>query len=777
MAKAWKDVIASPQYQALAPEQKAQAQEQYFNEVVAPQAGENAEQAKQAFYDAYPLPSMQTEQQEVGQSPDTIQQDKSLMQRAGEWLTGDQSAGQIAEQAGRGLVNIPFDVLQGGASLINAISQGLGGPKVLDDVYRPVDRPTDPYAQAGESIGGYLVPGAGVAGNMVIGSLADAANQRGDFAENAAINAGLNVATHGLINGVTRGVRGASNIISGNKTSAQRATTAPTETSPFSGDAAAATNPAVHASAATNPAVHAAEARVAQGVPMTPATRNPEEVVRTVAAQKRPNLASSLDELDINPQAEVLESAERLNVDSLLPSHFSGNEQYKAVEQAIKSRAGSALQVQENEAIRQLAQGAGEIIDRVSGAKDALGMSDKFIDTVNGRMSALMKRSDQLYRNVEKAMPAGAKIDAPSTRSMLKQVAEDLGGMKNLDPIEKRVFRAVNPGKNGALTYANLNKQRRLVGDALHKNSGPYKDADRAALSRLYGSLADDQKAALSETNALRDFEVAQRLVQMRKSMEEQMINLTGRTLNGDVSRKATTALQAMSKGDAKGFRELMQNTPSRKLRTELLGTGLRDMLSNGKRGADFNPAGFADWYQNMLANGQMRNLARHLPKETMSGLNDVYKVAKAIKDAKSYEITTGRLNEFVKRFNRVTAANEFVANHAQRIGTAVGSTVSGPFSAVGAVAGSEIGAKVASKIRAMGGAESIESAEKLISSPEFQKAARLAVKQAPESIVDTTVRRSSAWRSFYNSLPESDKKTISRLGIMYWMNSDDNQK
>ncbi|ENP9485155.1 lytic transglycosylase domain-containing protein, partial [Shigella flexneri] len=88
------------------------------------------------------------------------------------------------------------------------------------------------------------------------------------------------------------------------------------------------------AAAATNPAVHAAEARVAQGVPMTPATKNPEEVVRTVAAQKRPNLASSLDELDINPQAEVLESAERLNVDSLLPSHFSGNEQYKAVEQA-----------------------------------------------------------------------------------------------------------------------------------------------------------------------------------------------------------------------------------------------------------------------------------------------------------------------------------------------------------------------------------------------------------------------------------------------------------
>ena len=48
------------------------------------------------------------------------QPEPSLMQQAGDWLTGGASAGQIAEQAGRGLVNIPFDVLQGGASLINS---------------------------------------------------------------------------------------------------------------------------------------------------------------------------------------------------------------------------------------------------------------------------------------------------------------------------------------------------------------------------------------------------------------------------------------------------------------------------------------------------------------------------------------------------------------------------------------------------------------------------------------------------------------------------------
>ncbi|EPO2140272.1 DNA transfer protein [Escherichia coli] len=302
MAKAWKDVIASPQYQALAPEQKAQAQEQYFNEVVAPQAGENAEQAKQAFYSAYPrgllekgnidihnrpvvknsdgsistvrsmstnidgrevlIPTVsddgrimsddeaidnfmrtgkhlgmfdnpddatayaeslhnqqadeylprknQATQQPVQQStqaaPQQQKEEPSLMQQAGDWLTGGQSAGQIAEQAGRGLVNIPFDVLQGGASLINAISQGLGGPKVLDDVYRPVDRPTDPYAQTGETIGGYLVPGVGTAGSMAIGSLAEAANQKGDFAQNAAKNAGVNLAAQGVLSAAAKGI-------------------------------------------------------------------------------------------------------------------------------------------------------------------------------------------------------------------------------------------------------------------------------------------------------------------------------------------------------------------------------------------------------------------------------------------------------------------------------------------------------------------------------------------------------------------------------------------
>lgn len=56
MAKAWKDVIASEGYQTLPPEEQAKAQQQYFDEVVAPRVPDgNVEGARTQFFEQYPL--------------------------------------------------------------------------------------------------------------------------------------------------------------------------------------------------------------------------------------------------------------------------------------------------------------------------------------------------------------------------------------------------------------------------------------------------------------------------------------------------------------------------------------------------------------------------------------------------------------------------------------------------------------------------------------------------------------------------------------------------
>lgn len=135
MAKAWKDVIASPQYQALAPEQKAQAQEQYFNEVVAPQAGENAEQAKQAFYAAYPLPSVQ---------PVEAQQPVAQQQPQQSRFMSD--LGEAVKETGRGLVQAGVNVANIPASVADAVTSAAawagGKLGIGDGTYQPAPRVT-----------------------------------------------------------------------------------------------------------------------------------------------------------------------------------------------------------------------------------------------------------------------------------------------------------------------------------------------------------------------------------------------------------------------------------------------------------------------------------------------------------------------------------------------------------------------------------------------------------------------------------------------------------
>ncbi|EPV7104239.1 lytic transglycosylase domain-containing protein [Citrobacter freundii] len=135
MAKAWKDVIASQQYQALAPEQKAQAQEQYFNEVVAPQAGNDAEQAKQAFYAAYPPPTTQQPAQQP-QEPAQQQQQGGFMSDLGNAAA---ETGRGLLQAGVNLANIPASMADAFSSAGAWAGQKLG---IGDGTYQPAPRVT-----------------------------------------------------------------------------------------------------------------------------------------------------------------------------------------------------------------------------------------------------------------------------------------------------------------------------------------------------------------------------------------------------------------------------------------------------------------------------------------------------------------------------------------------------------------------------------------------------------------------------------------------------------
>tara|TARA_Y100000310_G_scaffold342527_1_gene446155 strand:- start:4635 stop:6419 length:1785 start_codon:yes stop_codon:yes gene_type:complete len=138
MAKPWKDVIASPEYQGLSPEQKQLAQTQYFEQVVAPQLPEDQlEAAKEQFFTAYPvnqLASTPTETEAVPEMPKGSNLDmvlEPLMNVAG---------------------SVVGNIAAGGAGIVESIKTGSaaeGGQKVKD-FQAAVSEQFAPETQAGQ---------------------------------------------------------------------------------------------------------------------------------------------------------------------------------------------------------------------------------------------------------------------------------------------------------------------------------------------------------------------------------------------------------------------------------------------------------------------------------------------------------------------------------------------------------------------------------------------------------------------------------------------------
>ncbi|HDW1817402.1 TPA: DNA transfer protein, partial [Escherichia coli] len=477
-------------------------------------------------------------------------EEQSLVGKATDWLTGGQSAGQIAEQAGRGLVNIPFDVLQGGASLINAISQGLGGPKVLDDVYRPVDRPTDPYAQAGETIGGYLLPigtaakaaGApaklagdiGSAGNMIAGSLADAANQEGDFAQNAAINGGINIGAQGVLSGVGRVI-------------------APRVSQDLGG---AALNSANDVS------------RMAK------------------SGAGRQSIASQA----ANVSEDVAKAAESAGIDinALTPGMRSGSRGIAQAEGALASTPGI---------VQDAHQAAfNEISSKLSRNLDEFGAAS---GTASEKSAAIKQRIlqnlDQM-KDAERAAWDDVRSTMPNQKSRMLNgnaviQAERSAGI----PLTPEMKQFVQANNQGGVTFDGMKAWRAKFADAeqKYKRSGEANAARRAGEIRR--AITDDMRTMAENGGFLDDWQKANDLSKARLSAQESAESVFGRDLATDalITNGVKSLQSSLAKGlnGPAGFHSMIRALPKSE-RVPAISSMLQDAISHGVRGGKADAAG-----------------------------------------------------------------------------------------------------------------------------------------------------------------------------------------
>ncbi|WP_129544322.1 lytic transglycosylase domain-containing protein [Serratia sp. 1D1416] len=685
-------------------------------------------------------------------------------------------------QAGRGLAQSAVNVANIPGQVVNT-ALGAAGVPAEDQVMQlrlPESmQPTDPYAQLGAEIGPYLIPGLGA--ERTAAALASTAGA--GRAERIATQ-GANMLAENLPGAIAQSSQ--DNDLSGNLATGLAGSVIGRGLLAAGGRAAGAIRGAAQREG------QATAAAAEQTVPTAPgaqaaATVPPEQGVQDVAARvgaaaDRETASRMADATrDVAPRQDVIDAAKQLGLseDDLLLSHVSGNQAYRDFEQALKSVPGSQLAAQENQALTKIAKQATDMTDAAGALPDKAAMNDKFLSSFQRGIATVQNKSDQLYNQISSAIPKGQTVEANNIIRYLDGKADELGGAEHLSTMERRVYNSVAPVGTEATapTYARLDNIRKQIGQAIGKNSGPFRDEETGALKQLYANLTADQEQAVVAAGMGDKWQAAKKLIGVRSTMEDALTGLLGKDLRGDIGTKASLAIRNLAKGDAKGFRALQQDIPSPRIRREVVATSLRDAFSQGSRKEnEFHLPGFVDWYQGLKSSGTLPMVERELGGRTATNLRNLFTVSQAVRQARESSIQTGRLNAFIKQFDAEGGTLDKIYRHGKGAlaTTVLGHIpVVGPTLSYGAVAG--MAAKEAARP-----ARSV-AADRLLASAEFRsvvkqaKGTRLPEKgqQAINRKMEARIANSPAWKSFYRTLTREEKQAITRVGIIGWLSGE----
>lgn len=622
------------------------------------------------------------------------------------------------EQALRGLANIPFDIAQGGASLVNAAASALGAGNVLDPVWRPVDRPTDPYAQAGEAIGGYLTPGIGPAAGAVIGTLANASNQQGDFATNAAIEGGLNAALMGAAPIVSRGVK------------------------------------------ALMPGARQAEGVTSAAIPVQQGLETANDVSQAVrSASGRQEVSQQA--ANITP--DIARAAETAGVDinALTPGMRSGSRGIAQAEGALSSTPG-VTQDAHLAAFNEISSKLNKNLDDFGAA--AGSASEKSADI----KQRIMTNLDEL-KNAEKTAWNDVRATMPEQRARLSNANAVIQGERSagvpLTPEMKQLASAYN---SKGVTFDGMKAWRAKFADAEQKyiRSGEANAARRAGEVRA--AITEDMRVMADQGGFLDAWTRANDLSKARFTAQDRAESVFGRGLANDAL--ITNGVKALQTASAKGlngpngFHSIISALPKSE-QEPAIASILQDALSQGVRGGKSEAAGVRH-LATILTPQNVAAISRY--SKELGRIADAYgTLAKAATRPLQYVEQTGRTTEVLKSLdNGLPKVVQGVVN--AMTNSATGSVVGG-FG--GGVAGAAAGAALSSGARSIVDRVATSRSGRYAIEKAIQEATK-AIKSGatPQAMADAERRFASnkaAVKALKETLGDVDFERLSRAGIV----------
>ena len=772
MATPWREVENNPEFQSLPPEQKQQAQEQYFAEVIAPQAGDGAEEARQQFFGQY---SYQKQPQIAAQVPE----ERGFIEGIKESISGE-------ERTTPELEALPLigdspemnDVFTGGAW-----KSGLGllftsDPEEQKDIVK-ASFPGATFRQ--DAKGNYIAslpsgdfalqkPGLTAPDMARFFSQAAAYTPAGRTA--AGIGGAARVGQVAAKTGITaaaietgqKALGGEFNIedVLTETAAAGALESIPAILRAYKGKATK------EADQLTKEATEAEAARIGQ--PLSPEAQqaSQQELIGSIGKEAR-SAKPKLKELptDVSPDREILEAAERLGVkEDLLPSQVSRNPQYIEIEQGFASIPGSKLSAQMKSTALKVSQKADDLITEFGGTTDKAALSERLKTSVMASIDDLDKQAEEAYDLINQTVSPQSPVNMDDLRNTLQETADELGGAENLDPLEKKLLTLAEEPRN----YALVDKERKKVGQALRKATGPYKNEESGTLKRLYGLLTDAQEQAAEGLGVSDIWGHAKSLVKQRKNLEENSLLLLGKDKAGAIMPKVGQAVKKLGAGDYRDFDRVISALP-KELRGEAVISSLNDAFTTGARKEkQLSVPGFVDWYAGLNRNKPAKDrIARHMPPGSMDRMEDLYKVAQGMRRAGQEKITTGRIASLFDNYAEQGGMIDKLYQVGKKAGLAEGITTAAGVPGVGA-ATTIMGTLMAKKSEPI-----TKAADDLLSSHQFQNAAKsyadTSVRaKAKQDAAEKALERSAKYQRWLDLMPSEERRNILRVGLMAWL-------
>lgn len=470
-------------------------------------------------------------------------------------------------------------------------------------------------------------------------------------------------------------------------------------------------------------------------------------VTRVAASNRTPlQQAAELSKI-VDADPNVVAAANRLNLSEVLPARvYSRNPQYVQFEQALAYVPATSLASSEKAALLATAGKADEFITEFGGTRSISDLSEGIVNNINGTLNDLRGQSDLLYEKIGSSVPQRTRVEATGVRSYLINKARDLGGIDNLNSLEKEILRKIS-GNGRRPTYAYLDSLRRKVGEqyAVSLKGNQFGDAATYELSSLYNILGDAQGNAIEQIagNQVKEtWGVAKNLVAQRKTLEKSATDLLGKEFSRPVVPQVRSSINALIKnGDIYGFNKLLEGIPEQ-YRQAAVVSSLDTLFTSGARNeTQLNKGGFASAWEKLSRQPKAKEaLLKYMPENAGQFLDDLALVSKQYSTAISSTNRTGIVNAMEK----FGADQGFVSRVLPMI----------PF-----------GKKIDEAI-SLATPDVLKTASNLMQNPDFKRIIINGAKGEPADKIEKSLMDSPAFKVWFEELPANYKSRILSVGL-----------